>query len=577
MTAETQRERNTARRLDELDQELIRFIDYGVLLDRRTRRYLAEIIRHKAIDGPAPEIPPLMATGDEEPTDLDSSYARYFTDAVDRLFSNDALIEICRSQAAVGVQLATETLRWMRKTSQRIDRGERHDKERSIVSNLAHMPLSRFLASYTSILNDLSGRYKSHEIDVDFYRSALDDIAKPPPSFPLDSAVHERVEMLIHDLLAAWDALLSAKMLADQLSELEEARDEFIDGIGKRVDEHQRIQSMVSPFVDYLDRGWDLSRGLWEQADLDVLAEYATLLEQEDDLRALAELLGRMHDAEVHRDEEEIAKQVHTKRWITDEYRRAEIVGVRESDDLSNILSSEVALAGEPELEDRFLQKLVDKRLMTFSLADRRLVQGPKLAAEEQSQSHRQARGPLIMCVDTSYSMSGRAELLAKVLAFGILRVAIEEDREAYLINFSVQINTLDLRDAGRNIDSLADFLRMSFHGGTDVTLALAETLRKLDEGRYRDADVIVVSDFIMYRVPRPILEAIRSQQHNRGTRFHALTFNDIPNPEIMECFQTAWFSDPNRPGVIEEIAENIHEIRRGNRDSIEARAAQRR
>ena len=145
---------------------------------------------------------------------------------------------------------------------------------------------------------------------------------------------------------------------------------------------------------------------------------------------------------------------------------------------------------------------------------------------------------------------------------FGILRVVLEEDREAYLINFSVQIKTLDLRDAGRQVDALADFLRMSFHGGTDVTLALTEGLRKLEEGSYQDADVLVVSDFIMFRMARPVLEAIRSHRHNRGTRFHALTFQDLPSPELMECFDSAWFSDPEHPGD-RKIENQVSSIQR--------------
>ena len=82
----------------DLDRELIRFIDYGVLLDRRTRRYLAEIIRHKVLAEAVPELPPLLLQDSAAEAELDVSYTQYFSDAVDRICSDDELL----SRGAVG-------------------------------------------------------------------------------------------------------------------------------------------------------------------------------------------------------------------------------------------------------------------------------------------------------------------------------------------------------------------------------------------------------------------------------------------------------------------------------------------
>ena len=562
MIPQDRRQASMHRRQAELDRELVRFIDFGLLLDRRTRRYLAEIIRHRALGDAMPDLPPLLASTDGGEEDLDATYTRYFADAVGRIFSDDALLSLCQSQGALNVQIATETLRWMRTTFRRMEQGTAHAEERSRLGMLASLPLPRFVKTRQHILDDLKTRYPPHELDADFYRHAFDEVLGRGLVKSLSQPVTERVEMLLHDLLAAWDALLSAKMLTSQLDALSESQHQFTERITRRVTEHLRVQAIFTPFVDYLDRGWDLSRELWESADLDLLAEYSNLLEKEDDLRRLAEMLGRMHDAEIETDEEELTQTIVTQRWVTDPTQRSEIVGVRESDDLSQVLSSEVALASEPLLEDRFLQKFVDKRLLTFAYEDRRLEEGTEIVSSITSRSRRRSKGPFIICVDTSYSMSGRAELLAKVVAFGILRVAIEEDREAYLINFSVQIKTLDLRNAGRHVDTLAEFLRMSFHGGTDVTLALGEALRQLQDRRYKDADVLVVSDFIMFRMAQSIVDAVESQRHNQGTRFHALTFQDVPGKSILDCFDTSWFSNPDTPGTIVSVADHLRNIR---------------
>lgn len=549
------------RRQAALDAELKRFIDFGMLLDRRTRRYLAEVIRHRALGHAAPDLPPLLQEEGQADA-LDATYTRYFAEALDQLFEDDALLSLCRTQSALGAQVATETLRWMRRTLRTLDRDDPHADERARLKRVAGLPLPRFVATHRTILVELSSDYEAHQLDISFYRQAFAACLGSGPVRALPPETARRVELILHDLLSAWDALLSAKRLASQLGSLGTAKEQFTTRLHQRIDEHRRLQQLLTPFVDYLDRGWDLSRELWDEADLDLLAEYAALLEQEDDLRRLADLLGRMHDAELQTEEEELIHTIDHRRWVTDPELRTEIVGVRASDDLAHMLSVEAAMAADPVLEDRFLQKLADKRLQTFAFAGLRQISDPLVHHERETYTRRRTKGPFILCVDTSYSMAGEAERLAKVLAFGILRIAIEEDREAYLINFSVQIRTLDLRQVGQNIDALAKFLRLSFHGGTDVTLAFGKAIEKLDEKRYSDADVLVVSDFIMLRMSQAVLDDVRSHQHNNGTRFHALTFGTHPADSITECFDTVWASDPEQPGIIRELAHQVRDLR---------------
>ncbi|MEC7948434.1 MAG: VWA domain-containing protein [Myxococcota bacterium] len=554
MTASARHEVILQQRREALDLELQRFVDFGALLDRRTRRYLVGILRQRVFG----EAPPLLAPTGDDADALDATYMRYFAEALDDLFEDETLLELCRAQGTVGTHVATETVRWMRRTLDEADRADPHAEERSRLGHLAGFPLDRVMAGYRGFMAEIRNWYTPREIDVDFYERAFEEVLKGPG--PVDT---DRVEMLVRDLLATWDARLSAKRLADQMSKLVESRDKFIDRLHARVEEHRRLRSLLSPFVDYIDRGWDLSRELWTESDLDLLREYSQLIDDEDDIRRLADLLGRMHEAQIQSEEEELSTTIETQRWVTDPTLRSEIVGVRESADLPGLLSSEAALAAEPALEDRFLQKFADQRLLTYAYADRRAVRGTRDVVHRQARTRRRTKGPFILCVDTSYSMAGDAERLAKVLSFGILRMAIEEDREAYLINFSVQVRTLDLRAVGRSVDALAAFLRMSFHGGTDVTLAFGEALRRLDEGRFRDADVLLVSDFIMLKMSARVLESVTSHRHNHDTRFHALTFHDQPSPELLRCFDTVWASSPDRPGIINQVTAQLDSIRR--------------
>ena len=132
--------------------------------------------------------------------------------------------------------------------------------------------------------------------------------------------------------------------------------------------------------------------------------------------------------------------------------------------------------------------------------------------------------------------------------------MAIRENRRAYLINFSIGIKTLDLYDIANSLDAVADFLRMSFHGGTDISLPLYEAIRQMRGQDYQDADVLVVSDFIMYRVNQDVLQEVRHFQQNKGTQFHSLTLGQESNGQILAYFDTNWLYDPKEKGIIREL-----------------------
>jgi uncharacterized protein with von Willebrand factor type A (vWA) domain len=170
-------------------------------------------------------------------------------------------------------------------------------------------------------------------------------------------------------------------------------------------------------------------------------------------------------------------------------------------------------------------------------------------------------KGPFIVCVDTSQSMMGRPEEIAKVLTLGILKMAIASNRRAYLISFSTGIKTIDLYDIANSVDELAAFLQMSFYGGTDATLALYEALRQLKSYDYQDADVLMISDFVMYKIDQDILNEVAHFQHNKNTEFHSLALAREANAELLSRFDTNWIYDPGTKGIIRELTRGLATI----------------
>ncbi|MFK7934968.1 MAG: VWA domain-containing protein [Saprospiraceae bacterium] len=291
------------------------------------------------------------------------------------------------------------------------------------------------------------------------------------------------------------------------------------------------------------------------------MEQYEDLLQDEDSIRELADLLGKMREAEIIMEEETFEKTIVRKEWVVDELAKSEIVGVHESQDLNNLVSSEVGLLSDAATETLFLKKYADQKLLTFRYEDRRLVKSRDNIMEVHQRVRQKEKGPFIVLVDTSESMMGRPEMIAKVLCLGILKMAIKDNRRAFLINFSIGIQTIDLYDISNSLEEVAGFLRMSFNGGTDASLALNEAIRQLKGNDYEDADVLMISDFIMYRIDKDVLDDIRFFQQNKGTEFHSLTLSKEANSEILQRFDTNWVYNPEQRGIIRELTRGLDVI----------------
>ena len=160
--------------------------------------------------------------------------------------------------------------------------------------------------------------------------------------------------------------------------------------------------------------------------------------------------------------------------------------------------------------------------------------------------------------------MEGTPEHVAKVCCFAILQMAAREQRSCYLISFSTGLQTINLLELQHSLDQLVRFLSMTFNGGTDINPPMYEALNMLQSRDYKDADVLMVSDFIMYQMQEPLLKRIRAEQQH-GTQFHSLTVHSgtDPNPKVVEVFDNYWIYDPGSKDIARQLAEDLQRIER--------------
>lgn len=139
--------------------------------------------------------------------------------------------------------------------------------------------------------------------------------------------------------------------------------------------------------------------------------------------------------------------------------------------------------------------------------------------------------GPIIICLDTSWSMAGPREDLAKAVVLECSISAAKNNRACYVIAFSGTNNlaecALPLGAADKQtIERLLEFLSCSFRGGTDVTGPLLKTLELLDTmDQFQGSDIVLVTDGELSTPPvsEQVLNKIRSYETMKGLEIHGL------------------------------------------------------
>ncbi|MCC8039397.1 MAG: hypothetical protein LIP02_14885 [Bacteroidales bacterium] len=169
-----------------------------------------------------------------------------------------------------------------------------------------------------------------------------------------------------------------------------------------------------------------------------------------------------------------------------------DISGITIGDNLNSVMPIELALLGSPATEDIFIRKFTQKQLQVFASKSTGAGDG------------KQKKGPILMCVDTSGSMQGDPETVAKTLAIAIAIVAQKERRPVVLINYSHRLSFFVLTHLDSQLPRLLSFLSTSYAGGNDEDLLFDFVFNQLPCSQkykgvmkaFKGADLLVVSDF---------------------------------------------------------------------------------
>ncbi|MDR1957200.1 MAG: VWA domain-containing protein [Treponema sp.] len=524
------------------------FIRFGGIADQKAREEIADAVYAYLLDKPGSAL--RIARLSAQDTD---NFAR----AIETILANQSMRELCAQDALhrqtrsastpadplIAEELTQEILDFITTVKRRMQQTESpFAVEQQLLGEFESLKTEDFEAVWEGVALFIQETYEPQELDTAFYTqeflkslvslkaSKASKASKPRGNTSRRARGFAGVKAHFTE---RWGALLARKQAAWEEERIEEHRKRFCQDLYQRIEAYKHLAELFNSSPGEPRRIWDLSRSVGRQAHVGVLHTYARLLEQDPLIQELAATLGRREtdeeDAETLMEE-----QVLEPEMVVEQASKAELIGVHESDDLSSIVPAEAALLADETAQWVFYKKFAEKKLQTFAYRHKTLLPLARYDASRSSVRKRREtpKGPVILCIDTSGSMRGLPEQVAKTLCFALLKVALSEGRSCYLIAFALDITrldmaeTLELTDLGKSLERLSAFLSTSFYGGTNAGPAIHEALRMLETRAYRKADVVMVSDFIMPPLDAPILDRIQAAQKQR-TKFHSLLIGD--------------------------------------------------
>ena len=280
--------------------------------------------------------------------------------------------------------------------------------------------------------------------------------------------------------------------------------------------------------------GFGLQDGVWGHSGWRCLPRLQRQLSDMRELRELVSLLGRRpaaRGAKVHKFAPQTAAPDSPFGAQLDPAERTSVTGLTLSNSLSEMLPSEAVLlkSASPTLRRLFLAKRVESKLLSYQLAGwTDTPTKPQDRPRYYTRLPSAPGGPIIVCLDTSWSMTGEREQLSKAVVLACVTAAHRQKRKCQVVAFSSENDVMDCGEIAcdaSGVRRLLDFLAHSFEGGTDVTGALKHAMTTLGEESMAGADVLLVTDGELPNPPvsEKVMDSLHRLQQNSGLQVHGL------------------------------------------------------
>ena len=234
-------------------------------------------------------------------------------------------------------------------------------------------------------------------------------------------------------LTEKWQQQLDKAKVLWQAEQINQLRQKALTQLKQELE----VIKQLSQQLEQLGFGIGDDIGNLTPQDIEEMKSWLNYLTQDKNAQQIAELLGKMRQIEQSEKIEQVKQTVYIQNPQIDINSREEIIGLRLGKDLEYVLPSELALMADEETSILFDLKFLESKLMCFELQGMTYCDAPTEIIVEQKSQENEKLGPMILCVDTSGSMVGLPENIAKAMALFLGTKAKSENRSCFVINFS--------------------------------------------------------------------------------------------------------------------------------------------
>lgn len=410
--------------------------------------------------------------------------------------------------------------------------------------NEIHLCETARLLSPSNLRNKVEGILNKIKVDSSFYDIGL-TIYQQNSSMPDD--------VFFAIFLESWQQAIELQLYQEQSRLIEAQREQLQAELAEREESIEQLDAVLdSDLLSNGERLWDLAKTKLTHLDTKLLQRYAVNLRKNKEVKQIASELGRMALAHINPEETPSSYEA----WVLDNSYQNNVPddmqGVTYSDEISRMLQTEAINLTFPELEIIFYKRYLERHLLTYQYQGA-LQQYKKITQyRDISDADEQTGGPFIICVDSSTSMQGFPELTAKSICYALLQIAFEQRRQCYLMMFSNEVITFPVTE-NTSLSTMLTFLSSSFRGGTDLQPVIEKSLELMTAGQYKNADTLIISDFIAQKLPSHVADKIRVIKAQKN-RYHAISLSPQGNPELMKVFDHVWRYSAGFTGRLKKV-----------------------
>lgn len=294
----------------------------------------------------------------------------------------------------------------------------------------------------------------------------------------------------------------------------------------------QQLEEVFSELGFVTGLGFDLSKGVFQSHGWLDMVRLNKVIKKLPKLQALIKDLGREKETEGTTLQEIVQKMSVTARvekYLPTPLVPMETKGITRSDSISRMLPQEASLLTNPTLKRLWHAKRAEHDLLSYAVEGTELYTITEMIDEDVvtdkvGKQHNKQSGPMVICLDTSGSMRGTPENIAKATVLECMKIAYKENRAcyAYLFGSKNEVKELELTLAAKGFDELLSFLSMSFGGGTDAEGPLNMALDKCDSDDWHKADILLVSDG-EFSVSSGLSRKVNNRRDKRGLQLHGV------------------------------------------------------